>query len=253
MRKQLKKSGLVTIILVSLAATAFLPKNVSQWVILGTIAAFCIARGSAYFINNKEMFARVKEKYHLKPKKRRTAPSVPIEFKYAVNQLSHRVTDKLHSAFPDSKWSWVDKPTSKIFTDGGRVRISTSNTDKYNEADVILDTYGRIEIKMLKTNTVSEIINKSDDKVSANYNVDTNMWYEQCGQKVLTDIITELNARGTKTLCINKDGSIVVDDNKQIGMLEAFPSKNLWKKLISVFEQNGLTAVENENSIQLGW
>ena len=45
----------------------------------------------------------------------------------------------------------------------------------------------------------------------------------------------------------------MVDDNKQVGTLKAFPAKNLWKKLAGIFEDSGLTVVENEHSIQLGW
>ena len=45
----------------------------------------------------------------------------------------------------------------------------------------------------------------------------------------------------------------MIDDDKKVGTLKSFPTKNLWKKLVSVFEESGLTAVENENSIQIGW
>lgn len=253
MRKLLKKSGLTAVILVSIAAMTFLPKNVAQWVVLGSIAIFSIAKGVIYYFNNEDEFKRKRERCAVRAKSSKNAPVVPLEFKYAVTQLSHRVTDKLHSAFPEGTWHWTDKPTAKLFTDGGRIRIATSKTEDFNEADVILDTYGRIEIKMLKTNSVSDIIKSSDKNADTDFTVDTQMWYEQCGQKVLTDIITDLNARGTKVLCINEDGSIVIDDDKQVGMLKAFPSKNLWSKLVSIFEESGLKAVENEHSIQLGW
>ena len=253
MRKFLKKSGLTAVILVSIAAMAFLPKNVAQWVVLGAIVVFGVAKGVTYYLNNEDEFKRKRESRISRAKKSKTALAIPLEFKYAVNQLSHRVTDKLHSAFPEGTWHWVDKPTSKHFTDGGRIRIATTKTEGFNEADVILDTYGRIEIKMLRADSVSDIIKASDANADTDFTVDTKMWYEQCGQQVLTEIITDLNARGTKVLCINEDGSIVIDDDKQVGMLKAFPSKNLWSKLISIFEESGLKAVENEHSIQLGW
>lgn len=117
----------------------------------------------------------------------------------------------------------------------------------------MLDTFGRIEIKMLEVNSVSDIVKATSENAETEFTVDTRVWYEQCGQKVLTDIITDLNARGTRNLCINEDGSIVIDDNKQVGTLKAFPAKNLWKKLAGIFEDSGLTVVENEHSIQLGW
>ena len=44
MRKAMKKSGLTTVIIVSLAAMAFLPKNVAQWVVLAAIVVFAAVK-----------------------------------------------------------------------------------------------------------------------------------------------------------------------------------------------------------------
>lgn len=254
MREYLKKSGLAVVILVSIAAIAFLPKNISQWVVLGAILFFGVVKGVMYILNNEDCFAHKSEKLTARERNRaKNAPVVPLEFKYAVQQLSHRVTDKLHSAFPKSTWHWCEKPTARLFTDGGRVRIATIDTDNYNEADVILDTYGRIEIKMLETNTVSDIVKANNENAETEFTVDAREWYEKCAQNVLRDIITDLNARGTKVLCINEDGSLVVNEDEKVGMLKAFPDKNLWKKLTDIFSESGLTAVENEHSIKIGW
>ncbi len=254
MRKAMKKSGLTTVIIVSLAAMAFLPKNVAQWVVLAAIVVFAAVKGVSYYSEHKDEFFAKKEKIRSKDKKRKKfKPETEPILNYAITQLSHRVTDKLHSVFPEGSWHWVERPTVKLFAEGGKVRIATSKTEEFNEADVILDTYGRIEVKVLKTDSVSKIIKRTDENADTNYTVDAEAWYSHCAQKVLTDIITDLNAHGTKVLCIKKDGSMVVDDDKQVGTLKAFPSKNLWKKLVGIFEENGLMAVENEDSIELGW
>jgi len=251
MRKFLMNSGLTTVILTSVAAVTFLPKNAAQLVVIGSIVIFGISKLVIYCSNHENEIKQKLEKHIYRVKNRKVTPGIPLEFKYAVNQLSHRVTEILHAAFPGSTWYWTDKPTAKLFTDGGRIRITTSKTEDFNEADVILDTYGRIEIKMLKSNSVSEIVRVVEGKEETA--VDTRKWFEECGQKILTDIITDLNARGTKVLCNNEDGSIIIDDDKQVGTLKAFPNKNLWDKLIDIFEENGLTAVETENSIRVGW
>lgn len=254
MRNYLNKSGLTAVVLISIAAIAFLPKNLSQWVVFGTIAIFGLYKAIIYILNRENEFTHSREKLMSKERNRvKNSPVIPLEFKYAVQQLSHRVTDKLHSAFPESTWYWGEKPTAKLFTDGGRVRIVTQNTNSYNEADVILDTYGRIEIKMLETSTVSDIIKANNENAETEFTVDAREWYEKCAQDVLRDLITDLNARGTKVLCINEDGSLVINDDEKVGMLRAFPAKNLWKKLTDIFNESGLTTVENEHSIQIGW
>lgn len=249
MRNYLKKSGLASIIVLSVISVVFLPKQIAQWVVLIGITAVGIFKGIEYLCTHKEEFCEKRKKR----RKRTEDFEVRSDIRYAVIQLSHRITDKLHSAFPESSWRWLDEPNANLFINGGRVRIATTKTENFSEADVILDSFGRIDIKMLETSSFTDVVRNQDEKADTDYTVDAKAWYEQWGQKVLTDLITELNARGTKVLCIKEDGSVVIDEDKQIGLLKAFPTKNLWKKLIGVFEESGLTAVENEHGIEIGW
>lgn len=250
----MKKSGLTTVIIVSFAAMAFLPENVAQWIVLGAIIVFAAVKGVSYCLDHKEEFSEKKQKiksYARKNMKQKT--EFEPELKFVIIQLSHRITDKLHSAFPEGSWHWIERPTLKHFADGGTVRIATKNTEEFTEADILMDAFGRIELQMLKTDTLAKIVKRTDKKADTGYTVDAEVWYNQCAQKVLTEIITDLNARGTKVLCIKEDGSMVINEGEKVGVLKAFPGKNLWKKIVSIFEENGLKAVENENSIEIAW
>lgn len=252
MKEFLKKSGLRTVILVSIAAIAFLSKDIAQWVVLGAIFVFIMAKGIVYCLEHKDTIYAKKQK--AKSGKNECIESESEKaLNFTIIQLSHRVTDRLHTLFPECTWTWVDKPTLNFFAKGGRLRIATNKTEEFKEADVILDMFGRIDIKLLNSDSVTELIKTVDKNADTDYSIDVDVWYTQCGHKLLTEIITELNAGGTKVLCINEDGSIVVDDDKQVGTFKSFPSKNLWTKLIGIFEENGLSVVENEHSIQLGW
>ena len=62
MRKAMKKSGLTTVIIVSLAAMAFLPKNVAQWVVLAAIVIFAAVKGISYYAEHKDEISEKKEK-----------------------------------------------------------------------------------------------------------------------------------------------------------------------------------------------
>lgn len=254
MRNLMKKSGLTPVITISLAAMAFLSKNAAQWVILITIAFFIASKILICYLDHEDEFLKRKEEMKSKIKMRnKSEMEQESTIEFAVRQLSYRVTDRVHSLFPEGSWHWYDRPTTRVFAEGGVLRIATKNTGEFSEADVIIDTYGRIEVEMLKADRVSQIIKTMDKKADTNYTMDAEMWYSQCAQKVLTDIITDLNACGKKTLSIREDGSLVGDDELQVGKLKSFPSKNLWKRLVSIFEENGLMAVENENCIEIGW
>ena len=70
----MKKSGLTTVIIVSLAAMAFLPKNVAQWVVLAAIVVFAAVKGISYYAEHKDEISAKKEKIRKRAEiSRRTA------------------------------------------------------------------------------------------------------------------------------------------------------------------------------------
>lgn len=245
MKDYLKRSGLAAFIIVSVAATAFLPKRISQAVIL---AAFLIWLGLALFrLWNKHKAAlktsKKEKKYH-KPDQEKISAEV---------HLSHRITDKLHSAYPNATWRWKGGLSNEFLEKGGSARIETSDTDEYNEAEITLDRFGRIGIEMIKAVGINDVIRDADKTAPVEFTSDVRVWYELKGKDVLTETINELNAKGNKTLSISEDGSITVGEGTEVGKLPSFPSKTLWSKLAEVIEGEGLKIVQNEASLDIGW
>ena len=73
--------------------------------------------------------------------------------------------------------------------------------------------------------------------------VDVRVWYELIGQKVLEELITDLNANGHSMLTIRENGDIVVSCQKKKVLkatLDSFPGKAYWKELVSILEENEL-------------
>lgn len=255
MRNYLKRTGIAAVILIAIGAITFLPKHAAQWTVFAALIVWGIVSGTVFCINRKELFKSASFKRAAKKAEKATTKESdrPLDFKYSVLQLSHRITDKLHSVYPDSSWQWTDRPTAKLFTDGGRIRISTMNTAEFEEADILLDTIGRIDIKMLRASGISDIIKKASPNADTEFTIDPKVWYEQRGKQALTNIIAEQNSQGIKSLSIDEEGNVTLENSRQVDTLDAFPTKNLWKKLIELFEEEQLTVVETENSIQLSW
>ncbi len=254
MREYLRKSGLAALIVAALISVAFLPKSVSQWVVLVMVGVWAAANAVLFCLRHKELFKGKSFKRAAKTQRRsRKSSDYPLDFKCSKIQLGHRITDRLHSAYPDSTWDWKDKPTASLFTNGGSVRILTANTESFNEAEVVVDSIGRIEVKMLAVTSIKDIVKTVCEDAEPDYTVDVKMWYDHRAARYLTELITDLNSKGTKTLTIDEKGCIKIDDDKEVGLLSAFPAKNLWKQLISILEGEELKAVEVENGIQIGW
>lgn len=255
MRNYLKRTGISAVIVFALALCTFAPRKFSQGVLVAGLALIGIFAIVSFFVKNKEMFKKSLAEKEFKSNKSETdiSSDSALSLKHTIIQLAHRITDKLHSIYPESTWDWVDKPTAKAFSEGGKMRISVMNAGDYDEADIILDSFGRIDVKFLKTASISELIKETSEKASTEYTTDAKMWYEQRGKQALTVIISELNAQGTKSLAIDEDGNVTLENSKKVDTIEAFPTKNLWKQLIDIFQADQLKAAETENSIILSW
>ena len=256
MKMYLRITGITAVILVAIAATAILPKQIAQGAILCAVLLCGIWNGIRFIMKHKEFF---KSKNLVKVMKadeeqNKTAEKTQDDYlKYAVFQLSHRITDKLHSAYPDSSWQWTEKPSFQLFITGGHIRIMTMQTEEFNEADVQIDSIGRIGIQMLKSSPIEEIITANSENAETDFTVDPAVWYEQRGRKLLFDVITDLNAQGTKSVRIDESGRVTLADSSEVAKLEAFPTKNLWIKLIELLNGDQLKTVEVEDSIELSW
>ena len=125
MREFLRKSGLAAIIVASIISVTFLPKNVSQWVVFAVVGAWAITNAVLFCIRHKEFFKSKSFKRTAKsPRQDSRSSDSSLDFKYSKIQLGHRITDRLHSAYPNSTWDWKDMPTASLFTDGAVAAIN---------------------------------------------------------------------------------------------------------------------------------
>lgn len=253
MRNYLRKTGIAAVILIAVGAIAFLPKQTAQWTVLIAILACGLWNGVRFGVNHKDFLKRKRSAAKAKHAEKSDTDETQNYLTVATRQLAHRITDKLHSAYPDSSWQWIDKPTMQLFETGGHIRIATMQTGEFDEAEALLDSIGRIGIRMLKSNPIEEIITAQSENADTDFTVDPEVWYEQRGRKLLFDVITDLNAQGTKSVRIDEDGRVTLADSCEVSKLEAFPTKNLWAKLMELLEGDQLKTVEAEDSIELSW
>ena len=86
--------------------------------------------------------------------------------------------------------------------------------------------------------------------------VDVRVWYELIGQKVLEELITDLNANGHSMLTIKENGDIVVSCQKRKilkATLDSFPGKAYWEELVAILEENELKGKISDDSLQVSW
>ena len=188
------------------------------------------------------------------------------EYETMLLHIALRITEKLKSAYPQAVWQWKDTPDLQNILKGGTIRILVENMDTYTHADISFDRFGRIHVEPMVIGSFADTENRADAKpepggadeetIPEPSVVDVRVWYELIGQKVLEELITDLNANGHSMLTIKENGDIVVSCQKKKilkATLDSFPGKTYWKELISILEENELKGKISDNSLQVSW
>ncbi|MDD2981025.1 MAG: hypothetical protein PHN80_13800 [Hespellia sp.] len=172
-------------------------------------------------------------------------------------QLSHRVTEKLHSAYPDATWDWEKRPDLDRILDGKTTRLSIFHTGEFTHAEMTMDAHGSIQLQLLRLEPLHGPSAKgAPGKEQPSETVDCSSWYELVGSSVLMNLITDLNARGYSSLSINDKGDLfIIEDGNPIvkDTLQNFPGKAYFEELAAILEENELQATANEQTLVLSW
>lgn len=170
---------------------------------------------------------------------------------FYVNRL---ITVHLQSAFPNAVWDWVSREPFLLIKSCGTGKIKTKGTGEYNYAEVSFDKIGGISVNLFK------YAPRARKNVSNNSHAeyDLGAWYSVKGQKALMDIIKDLSAKGYGNMMLRKGGEIFTGTEEQQvkseGMLlDDFPDKVYWKKLVTLINDGHIKANAGKDEILVKW
>ena len=259
----------VSILIVAvLAITAFIRGTWQFWLLVTAFAvwsAYAVFRHLLPFIREQQdrKEARdLRQCYEARQAKQRVFTGIDVSDPVAIVLLrhaSHRISANLKAVYPDATWEWcVDDPEG-IAAKGGVARIRLHGAADYNFAEVTLDQDARISFQLLKMVPfgVEEGFDSIQQPTSKKVReVDPQVWYEQKGKTVLTNLIADLNSRGHSSLTILEDGSISIMQAEQETKRPAFesvPERTYWPRLVKVFEREGIAADATAQGLVLSW
>lgn len=170
-----------------------------------------------------------------------------------IRQISYQITGKLKSAYPDATWNFQKTPQIKRLISGNAVRIRTYDTKDYNFAEVCMDQYGNLDIKMMTIEALKEMTYAEAGNSNETLQVDPESWYTLIGKPLLTTVVGNLQARGHQKLFISENGEMYVKSGEVTGILEHFPPRKYWTALIDIFLKDELDAKETNQALELSW
>lgn len=228
--------------------------DMDQRIFLGLIA-FGLIGLLLLLVMPRIRFPKIQRKHTFSRKRKESTDSEQDPLQDALLcQFSHRITDKLRSAYPKALWNWDKQPNVQKILSGKSMRIRLSDAAEYTHAEVSLDTYGSIHLRLMK---IQELSPQNGAAPSAEEPpVDCTSWYELVGASVLNQMITDLNARGYQHLSINESGEIFITDKDTPVVKERFqnfPGKKHWEELVSIFQENELQAQITDTALILSW
>lgn len=291
MNKNVFSPSLKILIVLSLLFAALFSRQLSQKLILVSVAVWLLFMAVSLLLNRQKR--RDKKAFSLGTAFAHTFPFVrdffvketsddsmsvsPAEYRppilpdqkaaFSETELAQilqhirlRITDKLKSAYAEATWQWDKEPDLHDILAGKTFRILVENMESYTHADISFDRFGRIHVEPMTIGAFSPAENNADDTDTSAPEepavVDVRVWYELIGQKILTEQITELHAKGHSMLTIMENGDITVKNHKKDMLkatLDSFPAPNYWQELVSILAEDQLTAKITGNSLQVSW
>jgi len=188
-------------------------------------------------------------------------PHVPTaDLGLVRTHISHRISDKLRSVFPEASWDWVTTSTDDFVLNGGTTRIKTWGTEAHTHADVTIDRFAQIHLAMLTISPLETLPRRPAPIPSPAIPaaaIDVASWYSKQGYDFLNAVIQEINVYGYQKLLIRENGNIIhtKGDGTEVlsGTMPAFIPKTGWEEFISLLVRDELKASITGDSIQVAW
>lgn len=253
-----------------IAVLAFVRGDAQLWLLLGVFALWGIwVIGFLCMPLIKQVKKNLKQKALLKARYSEVKGNTPhkhassVEADLATQQLLRhvnlRITGYIRSIYRDASWEWCEKAPERLVLNGGTGRIRVCGIADFDHADVTIDTMGEITCSMVKSVPLEKLnaSSNSDEPLPPNQQpVNTQVWFELQGRKILEKTIADLNSRGYSTLTIREDGDVLIDqgeDARPLAQLSDLPEKVYWPQLIKVFHSEGMAAQIAPTGIQITW
>ena len=179
---------------------------------------------------------------------------------FLIRQINMRITDRLKASYPSVSWLWVRRPAVGELCKGGTWRIRTEDTGPYNFGEVTVDGTGRISITMLTAAPLgeAELLPEPDSLTHDDFmgRTDVASWYLATGEKLISDMIDDLNTQGHRKITIREDGEVIVGrsgSERSIEKIRDFPPRMAWPEFIRLLSEDEITAADGPDGLALSW
>jgi len=252
----------------ALLVCAIFRKPLFQWLALGAATIWLIVAIA------ESIGKRHRRKKQTKAVKQLAAISAPLDDNqensmsptsenelFLIRQINYRITEQLKESYPMIAWLWVNRPATAELCNGGTWRIRLTNAEPFNYGEVEISKTGQLTIILLQAIALKEAkvtpvesFDLSQDEILDR--PDVKAWYREHGEKLIAEMIDDLNTQGHKKLLVKDDGTVVIETagtEQYVDSLRDFPPRLAWPDFCQLLSEDEIQASVKPEGLQLAW
>lgn len=170
-------------------------------------------------------------------------------------QIQLRVQEKLRMKFPGATVDLSEKEIERLATFGKPVYVPIRKADDFRHISILLSGSGEIQVNLFSLVNLEQV-HEAKNVVPEPVELDTEQWYSQKGQQLLTELITNMNSRGYSRLSISENGDVTVKENGRNVRKDHFqeiPPKKHWARLKELMSDEDIQVQVSGRQLTFEW
>lgn len=177
--------------------------------------------------------------------------------KLFVQQTYYRIQEKMRTKFPNVSVEISESELYKIACEGKTIYAAIDQAEHYTHLSVALAKNGDLIMNLFSLVNL-DMIHQTTDQIQQVIEEDTQVeqWFERKGQQLLTELLTNMNARGYSKISINEEGDVMVREDGRNSVKDYFkeiPPKKDWQKLKELMSKDGVNVQVSARYLKFAW
>ena len=213
-----------------------------------------VAVWSVYLLSQLRKVDNLKDKH----KKEHAMKIIDLEPDYKMlfsQQIQLRVQEKIRTKFPGAAVELCEKDIQRLVTLGKPVYVPIRKADDFCHISIQLKGNGEIQMNLFSLVGLEQV-QEVKAEVSEQPELDTEQWFTQKGQQLLTELITNMNSRGYTRLSISENGDVTVKENGRNVRKDHFqeiPPKKHWERLKELMSDEDIQVQVSGRQLTFEW
>ena len=177
--------------------------------------------------------------------------------KLFVQQTYYRIQEKMRTKFPNVSVEISEYELYKIACEGKTIYAAIDQAEHYTHLSVALAKNGDLIMNLFSLVNL-DMIHQTTDQIQQVIEEDSQVeqWFERKGQQLLTELLTNMNARGYSKISINEEGDVMVREDGRNCVKDYFkeiPPKKDWQKLKELMSKDGVNVQVSARYLKFAW